>query len=274
LNPKHYCDKILSVKLRLYYVKKYSLMRMTYGGEIMRTDILGVGFDNITMDEALDRSEELMKTAKGAYVITPNPEIVWICRKDAQLKEAAEKAALVLADGIGVIYGGKILKRPLKEKVSGADYAEKLLERMAKTGGKVFFFGSKPGVAEVAAENMTAKYPGLTVCGTADGYFTEDAPIVEKINAASPDFLMVCLGAPKQEIWMKKNAAALNVPLMAGLGGTLDVFAGTVQRAPESWRKLNLEWLYRLVKQPKRFWRMMKLPAFMIAVVWQRVRGK
>ena len=237
----------------------------------MRIDVLDVEFDNMTMEEAIAKAQELMEEHDTQYVVTPNPEIVWLCRKDEALKSAVENAAMVLPDGIGVIYGAKIMGTPLKSKVPGADFAEQLMASMAGTGKKVFLLGSKPGVAEKAAENLVAKYPGLIICGTADGYFKEDGPIVEKINTAAPDLLLVCLGAPKQEKWMRKNASDLNVSLMAGLGGTLDVIAGTVRRAPEKWQKMNLEWLYRLLKQPSRFGRMMKLPAFLITVMWRRV---
>lgn len=236
----------------------------------MRINVLDVGFDNINMEEAVKKALALMDERRAEYVVTPNPEIVWLCRKDKDLKNAVEKAAMVLPDGIGVIYGARILGAPLKEKVPGADFAERLIEAISKTGKKAFLFGSKPGVAESAAEKLRAKYPGLNICGTADGYFKEDEPVVEAINAAAPDLLLVCLGAPKQEKWMNKNAARLNVGLMAGLGGTLDVFSGAAKRAPEVWRKLNLEWLYRLFKQPKRFGRMLKLPAFLITVIWRR----
>ncbi|MGM9522527.1 MAG: WecB/TagA/CpsF family glycosyltransferase [Oscillospiraceae bacterium] len=240
----------------------------------MRTDVLGVGFDNVTMEEAVARAEALIASPETGYVVTPNPEIVWACRKNEELKAAVSGASLVLPDGIGVIYGARILSRPLKEKVPGADFAERLFEKMAEKGQSVYLLGAKPGVAETAGKNLTEKYPGLKVCGTADGYFKEDGPVIERINASAPDLLLVCLGAPKQELWMSRNAERLNVRLMAGLGGSLDVYAGVVQRAPESWQRMNLEWLYRLIKQPSRFRRMLKLPAFLFAVIWQRIRGK
>ena len=144
---------------------------------------------------------------------------------------------------------------------------------MAGAGKSVFLFGSKPGVAEAAADNLTAAYPGLVISGTCNGYFTDDGPIIEKINAASPDLLLVCLGAPKQELWMSENASRLNVRLMAGLGGSLDVFAGNVKRAPAAWQRLGLEWLYRLIKEPRRIKRMIKLPLFVLAVIIKRIRG-
>ncbi len=240
----------------------------------MRTDVLGVGFDDVTMEEAVERALELISGGRSDYVVTPNPEIVWLCRKDPGLKDIISQAALVLPDGIGVIYGAKILKRPLKEQVAGTDFAEKLMERMSKTGKSVFFLGAKPGVAELAAKKLASKYPGLVFAGTADGYFKDDRPVIAQINAVKPDFLLVCLGAPKQERWMAANREELNIGIMAGLGGSLDVFAGTVKRAPLKWRERHLEWLYRLLKEPRRITRMMKLPLFLIAAVGQRITRK
>ena len=240
----------------------------------MRTDVLGVGFDSLTMEEAVERAYRLLEGNTPAYIVTPNPEIVWECRKDPGLKEIIGEAALVLPDGIGIVYGAKILKRPLKGKLAGYDFAENLMARMAAKGKSVFLFGSKPGVADMAAQNLKTKYPGLVIAGTANGYFEEDGPIIDAINASNPDFLIVGLGAPKQERWMASRRGQLRVGLMAGLGGALDGYAGTFQRAPLGWQKANLEWLYRLIKEPKRIKRQIRLPLFLLAVVGQRLRGK
>ena len=240
----------------------------------MRTDVLGVGFDNLTIDEAVGHAYEHVKSRKAGYVVTPNPEIVWQCRKEPALGQAISDASLVLPDGIGVVYGAKILGRPLKGKVAGIDFASKLIRALAESGKSVFLFGSKPGIADKAAENLKDKYKGLVIAGTADGYFKDDGPIIDQINKTKPDFLMVCLGAPKQEYWMAKNAGKLDVGIMAGLGGSLDVFAGTVARAPLTWQKLHLEWLFRLLKEPRRIKRMIKLPLFLFAVIGRRIRGK
>ena len=142
---------------------------------------------------------------------------------------------------------------------------------MAQAEKTLFLLGAKPGVAESAAQALQERFKGLKIVGTNDGYFSDDEPIVEKINAVSPDLLLVCLGAPKQELWMQKNAPALKVGLMAGLGGSLDVFAGVVERAPEAWQKLGLEWLYRLKKEPGRIKRMSNLPKFGFAVLGRRM---
>ena len=197
-----------------------------------------------------------------------------LAKENAALKSALAEAALVLPDGVGIVKGAAILGRPMKEKVPGIDFACGVMARLAEKGGSVYLFGAKPGVAEKAAETLAEKYPGLVVSGTSDGYFSDDAPIIEKIRAAKPDLLLVCLGAPKQELWMAKEEGKLPLGLMCGLGGSLDVFAGTVKRAPESWQRLGLEWLYRLLKEPRRIGRMMKLPVFVAEAAGARLRGK
>ena len=238
----------------------------------MRINILGVGFDNVTMDEALARGEELLCSEGAHYVVTPNPEIVETCRADAAANAAVNGADLVLPDGIGIVYGAKILHQPLRGRVPGIEFGTGMIERCAKLGKSVYLLGAKPGVAVQAAENLKNRFPGLVIAGTHDGYFKEDAPIAAEIKASGADMALVCLGAPKQECFMHDHRAELNVRLMIGLGGSLDGFAGTVRRAPKWMIRLQLEWLYRLLCEPSRIGRMMRLPKFVFAA-W-RARGK
>lgn len=251
-------------------------MKKIYIGMVylsMKIDVMGVRFDNVTMDEALSKAKEILAGDTASYVVTPNSEIVYEAMHSQELCGLLNNAALVLPDGAGVVLGSKLLKTPLKEKVAGVDFADNLLALLAETGGSVYLLGSKPGIAELAAEKMLAKHPGLTIAGVADGYFKEEGPVVEKINAASADVLFVCLGAPKQEKFMAAHRDELHVKLMAGLGGSLDSFAGTVKRAPKWMIDLSLEWLYRLIKEPKRFGRMLRLPKFLWAVACKRIGG-
>ena len=240
--------------------------------EQARVDVLGVAFDNLSMDEAVARALALLRAGRAAYVVTPNPEIVLACREDPEAAAAVAGAALTIPDGIGVIYGAKLLKTPLKERVPGIDFSTRLLEALAPGGGSVFLLGSKPGVAERAWEKLSERFPGLRLAGVHDGYFQDDGPVLAQINAAQPDLLLVCLGAPKQEKWMHANAPRLRVGLMVGNGGALDVLSGDAARAPAAWQKAGLEWLYRLLKEPKRIGRMMKLPLFLLKVL--RARAK
>ena len=239
----------------------------------MKLDIMGLQFDNVTMDEAAARAEKILAGEKTCYVVTPNAEIAYEALHDEKLRALINDADLVLPDGAGVVLASKLLKTPLKQKVAGVDFADRLLSVLEKTGGGLFLLGSKPGIAELAAEKMREKHPGLTICGMHDGYFKDEAPVIAAINEAKPDVLFVCLGAPKQELFMKRHQNDLSCRLMIGLGGSLDSFAGTVKRAPKWMIKANLEWLYRLYKEPKRFGRMLRLPKYLWAVVCRRIRG-
>ena len=240
----------------------------------MRIDVLGVGFDNLTLEEAAQAGAGFVEGDGFHYAVTPNPEFILAARKDPAFRQVLLDADLVLPDGIGVIYSAKLLGRPLKGRAPGIEFAQQLIAWMAKNGKRLFLLGAKPGVAELAAANLKTQYPGLIVCGTHDGYFQEDEPVVEAIRAAAADVVFVCLGAPKQEFWMAKNGPASGAHLMVGLGGSLDVFAGVVDRAPEGFQKLGLEWLYRLMKEPKRFGRMAKLPLVLVYALGGRIGGK
>lgn len=240
----------------------------------MKIDVMGVQFDNVTMGEALDRAREILNGQETCYCVTPNPEIVYEAMHDEGFRGLLNGAAMVLPDGVGVLLGAKLLKTPLKEKVTGVDFAAGLLPILETEGKKLYLLGSKPGVAELAAKNMLARCPKLQICGMADGYFKDEGPVVEKINAAAPDVLFVCLGSPKQERFMKAHQSELHVKLMIGLGGSLDAFAGTVKRAPAWVSRIGMEWFYRLCKEPKRFKRMLRLPKFVFAVLGKRIRGK
>ena len=240
----------------------------------MRTDILGVAFDNTTMDEAVGRAMSLLEQEGPHLVVTPNPEIVRLVQSDREFAGLIAGADLVLPDGVGILYAAKILGRPLKARVPGVDFASALMDAMAKTGKRLFLLGAKPGVAEEAARRLAGQHPGLIVCGTHDGYFQEDAPVVQAIRAARADVVFVCLGAPKQEKWAAAHGADTGARLFVGLGGSLDVFAGQVERAPEGWQKLGLEWLYRTIRQPSRLRRVAKLPLFLCSAVGARLKGK
>lgn len=232
--------------------------------QILRNDIMGVSFDNIRLEAAIEKGAALAKDASFSYVVTPNPEIVNMAREAEDYRRILNEAALVLPDGIGVVYAAKILGKPLAERVPGIEFATGLVARLAETGGRLFLLGAKPGVAEQAAEKLKETHPSLVICGTHDGYFKEDAPVVDAIRQAQAEVVFVCLGAPKQERWMVENGAKSGAHLMVGLGGVLDVYAGNVKRAPKAWQKMGLEWFYRLLHQPSRFGRMAKLPLFLV----------
>lgn len=239
----------------------------------MKTDVLGVQYDNVTMEEAVAAGRAFLTGASTAFCVTPNAEMAYEALHDEAFREVLNSADLVLPDGAGVVLGAKILKTPLKQKVAGIEFAQNMLPVYEELGSRLYLLGSKPGVAEIAAEKMQEKHPKLVICGTADGYFKDEDEVVRRINEANADALYVCLGAPKQEYFMSRHKEELNVRLMAGLGGTLDGIAGTVKRAPKWMIRLQLEWLYRLIKEPRRFGRMMRLPKFVFAAIKKRMKG-
>ncbi len=237
-----------------------------------KTLIYGTEYNNLTLAEAADMTDRMLEEGGSHRIVTPNAEIAYLAKNDEKLREIINTSDLSVADGIGVVYASKIYRTPLKQKVAGVELGEEVLARAAKSGRGVFFLGAKPGVAELAAKRILEKYPGVNFVGLHDGYFKDDSKVVPVINESGAEILFVCLGAPKQEFWMADNKDKLNVKLMLGLGGALDAYAGTVKRAPDIWIKLGLEWLYRLIKEPKRAGRMLALPKYMFAVILDSFR--
>ena len=240
----------------------------------MKINVLGINFDNLTLEQAAEKGAEMLRENKFHYVVTPNPEFILAAEKDASFRDLLNAADLVIPDGIGVIYSARILGTPLPERVPGIEFAAKMLEQLNEMGGRLFLLGAKPGVAEKAGENILAQFPNIVLCGTQDGYFKDEEDVILKVAAARPDLMFVCLGAPKQEKWMARWGQHSGAKMAIGLGGVLDVYAGNVERAPESWQKLGLEWAYRLKKEPQRFGRMARLPLVLVKSAGQRVKGK
>ncbi len=245
-----------------------------------RIKILDIPIDTVNMDEAVERFSEMMSERGCDLIVTPNSEIVMNAQKDDVLRALIEKASLVIPDGIGLVYASKIVGAPLSERVTGIDFLGRALAHLQDTRQSVYLLGSKPAssempsVAELAGRNMQKKYPNLHIAGTHDGYFEphEEAALVEEINRSGAEFLVVALGAPKQEKFIYKYRKEFaNVKVGIGVGGSLDVWAGVVKRAPEFYQKHGLEWLYRFAKEPTRIKRVMQLPLFMIKVL---LRGK
>lgn len=240
----------------------------------MRIDIMGVRFDNYTLEEAVSAGLALAGQEGCHYAVTPNPELVELARRDEGYRALLNGADLVLPDGIGIIHAAKILGTPLKGRCPGIDFASGLMAGLEQTGGRLFLLGAKPGVAEEAARRLRERYPRLEICGTHDGYFQADGPVAEEVRRSGAQVVFVCLGAPKQERWIAANGPATGARLLVGLGGSLDVFAGQVQRAPERWQRMGLEWLYRLKQEPSRMGRMAKLPLFLFSAMGRRLKGR
>ena len=239
----------------------------------MRIDIAGIGVDNVDMAEAVECAASLIAAGGVHYAVTPNAEILYDALHSEELRDILNRADLVLPDGQGVVLASKLLKTPLRCKVAGVEFGAALAKKLAETGGTLYLLGAKPGIAERAAEELQRQAPGLRIAGLRDGYFKEDSEAVEAVRAASPDVLYVCLGAPRQEYFIDAHKEELGAKFTVGLGGSLDVFAGEAKRAPKLFIKLGLEWFYRLLKEPRRLVRMMRLPKFLLAVLRRRGKG-
>lgn len=235
----------------------------------MKINILGVAFDALTLGEAEERADALLCSSAGGYIVTANPEIVLRCREDAAYAAAVNGAKLVLADGVGDLCAARILGTPLPGRVAGADLVPRLLARLAERGGSVFLYGARPGVAERAGESLQSACPGLRIAGTENGYISDETALLEALEREKPDLLLLGLGAPRQELWMAENRQRTPA-VMIGVGGLLDVFAGDIPRAPEAWQRLGLEWLYRLLREPRRFKRVIRLPKILLLALRER----
>ena len=232
-------------------------------------DILGVNISTSDVSQATAFITDAISSGNKISVFTPNSEIILSAYKNENFKNIINSASLCTADGIGVIYASKIFGTPIPERCSGYDISLELIREMAKSGYSLYLFGASPGVAETAKKKLEEANPGINIIGYHDGYFDseEEKNIINDINEKKPNVLFVCLGSPKQEKWIYDHLNDLDINVAMGLGGCLDVYAGNVKRAPQIFIKLGLEWFYRLLKEPKRFFRMLALPKFMLTVL-------
>lgn len=235
-----------------------------------KLDVLGVRVDNVTMGEAIERVKELFKSGRKAYVVTPNPEMVEAARKDRDFARILNGADLAVPDGIGLVWASRIWGTPLKERVPGTDLFLELCAEAARRGGRVFLLGAAEGVGEKAAKILQRRYPKLRVAGTfaGDGSPAGDTATVNAVNLSAEalrrpvDLLFVAYGHGKQEKWIARNLNRVKVKVAMGVGGAFDFVAGGQKRAPERIRRLGLEWLYRLLRQPGRIKRQLALFPF------------
>ena len=230
-----------------------------------RINILGVPFCSINQDEASERIFEACRQKRTLpfTVVTPNPIMVMNAQDNDDLYSALTYADLSLADGIGIISAAKRIGTPLPERVTGIDTGYAVLESLSTIGGSVYLLGARHGAAEKAGEKLTAALGGLQVVGTHHGYFENDEGILSDIKGRSPDLLVVCLGSPRQEIWVHENKERLSgVGAVICLGGALDVWSGNVKRAPKFFIDMHLEWLWRMMREPKRLRGLPKMVKF------------
>lgn len=242
----------------------------------MKVDLLGVKIDALHMEEVVQRVAEYIQSGLPHWIITINPEFLYEAQTDQALRALAGRADLVTPDGVGVVWACRMAGNPVLERVTGVDLMVRLLEQAAGKGWRVFLLGAAPGVAEEAANKLCLRYPGLQIAGFHHGYFEEreTAAVIAAVKKTNPDLLFVALGAPKQEWWIDKNLPATGAFVAVGVGGSFDVVAEKVRRAPKWIQTLRLEWLFRLFKDPARWRRQAVLPLFVWLVLkkykWQR----
>lgn len=234
--------------------------------------IFDVPIDKVNMKQAVDAVEKFLSEDRLHMIATPNAEIVMMAQKDPEYKEILNKTDLNVPDGSGVIFASKIYKEELPERVAGFDLMMELIKVAAEKKYKIYLLGAKSDVVKGAYLNLKRQYSEIDIVGFHDGYFSKDdeAEIIKDINEKNTDLLFVALGAPKQEKWIYENKNRLKAKVAIGVGGSFDVIAGKVTRAPEIYRKLGLEWFYRLLKEPWRYKRMMALPKFAVKVLFSK----
>jgi N-acetylglucosaminyldiphosphoundecaprenol N-acetyl-beta-D-mannosaminyltransferase len=242
-----------------------------------RLKILDVWVDPVDMEEALARAERFLSDGSRPHsVFAVNPEKSFSVPRDPELYETFRQADLLIPDGIGVVLAARWLHGVRLSRVTGVEFVHGLCGLAVKTGHSVFLYGAREEVNARAVDALKKNYPGLKVAGRCHGYLeeTEVEPLIARINESGAGILLLALGSPLQERWFATHQGKLeNVRVVQGVGGTLDTLAGRVKRAPELWRRLSLEWLYRLISEPKRFRRQQVLPVFVVRLVRAKLHG-
>lgn len=243
--------------------------------KLPRINILGIPVNPVTMAEAVDYLTQRVEAAFTTNVVTANAEIIMLGQNNPDYYKILQQADCVFPDGAGTVWGGRRLGFNVPERVAGFDLFLELLKVAARKNFKVYFFGSAPGIADAAREKCLKMFPGLTIVGCRNGFFQEqdNEKIIKDINNSGAQILFLALGAPKQEFWLFNHGDELKPLLRMGLGGSFDVLAGKMQRAPKWMQEASLEWLYRLYKQPSRLGRMMVLPKFVIEILMTKYSG-
>lgn len=233
----------------------------------MKETILGVDVNTENYDELIPKLFNNIDAKKKSLIVAINPEKLMKAKDDPALKALLNRAEFQIPDGIGVIIASKIQKGNITSRVTGVDMMDRIVREAARTSKSIFLYGAKPGVAEAAVAKLIETYPDLKVAGTQDGYEKDTSKVINKINEAKPDILFVAMGSPKQELWIEEHRENLHPVLYQGVGGSFDVLAGNIKRAPAAFQKAGAEWLYRLLLEPSRIKRQMNLPKFLFEII-------
>ena len=237
-------------------------------------NLLNFPIDTFSTEDAFKYAKTLLDGSKSSHIVTINPEIIESAKKNSHLERILKEAELVVADGIGIKIG-LLIKGQKVDRIAGIDFAKRLVEEAAKSGIPTALVGAKQEVLEKATETLLKNNSGLNLVYTHNGYFENNSEIINELKEKSPKLLLVAMGAPKQEEFIYEAKNVLPSTLMIGIGGSFDVWAGNVKRAPKIWQKLGLEWLYRTIKQPERFKRIfLTLPIFICSIIEEQYLKK
>ncbi len=235
-----------------------------------RVSILGIPIDPLSVEEALEQIESFVDSDQPHQITTVNPEFIIEAQQDKEFRSILQAADLSLADGSGIVWAGRYLGDRIPERIAGSDLVVEIAKLAQDRDWKIYLLGGGPGVAELAARALEKRFPSLLIVGCEEGLpyradlskdqFDEKEAMaaIKRINQVNPDILYVAFGAPKQELFIARYKEQLKVPVMIGVGGTFDFLAGRIKRAPKLFRSLWLEWLWRLIMEPKRWRRIFK----------------
>lgn len=233
-------------------------------------NILGFNVVSSGKEELMEAVRNDIGSRTQRLIVAINPEKILLARKDEKLAQILRIVDYPIPDGVGILWASKLQKGSIKQRITGIDCMEMLCAKAAEFGWRVFLYGAKPGVADIAGNALVKKYPALIIAGTANGYGNDNQALIEQINASNADILFVALGSPAQENWILQNRNKLSVKVFQGVGGSFDVFCGNIKRAPKWMQKCGLEWFYRLLKQPKRIIRQSKMIVFLFLILGNR----
>ncbi len=252
-----------------------SMKNADYNDQIQSISLLGIKVSKITMTDALSAVSNFIESGVPHMIVTADASMIARAQEDDELKTIINEADLVTPDGSGIIKGARILGTPLIERVSGVDLAKELCRMSAEQGFSIYFLGAEPGIAEAAAENLAKTFPGMKIAGTHDGYFKQDrdAEIAGLVKASGAKALLVAMGIPRQEKFIKRYMQEMGICVAIGVGGSFDVFSGKVKRAPVWIQNHGLEWLYRLIKDPSKISKVSVLPKFLMMIYRERIFG-
>jgi len=240
-----------------------------------KENILGLMFDTLSLDDATKVTLGFLQDDKPSTIFTPNPEMLMVARKDHGFMQILNNASLVVPDGIGIVLASRLFGGKIKQRVAGYDLVMNIFSELKGQSTSIYFLGAYPEVAKKAKENMQKKYTNLNIVGESHGYFKFNTPqetqIINEIKSLSPDILLVGLGLARQEKWIEANKNILNCKILIGVGGSFDVMAQRLARAPKFMQKLGIEWLFRLILQPSRIFRQTALFRFAVIVLWQKL---